>query len=241
MCARIARATRVADDWFAQLSQAALGGRVKSTLFLEPDDAASLAAALRGAGVRAHSDGGYPGARRRVVTAFPEHIPEASTALSAIYYEGIAESELRVSLKRAEVEEGVLGDAFVHQDGVTFVVLAAHKEHVLGVTHVAGRPVTPQEVEVARLGQGKRSAQQVIVPSLRVDALGGKAFKVSRSYFSKGVAGGRVRVNGKVAGKSSSAEVGDEIYAEGLGRFTVVEVSGETKKGNLKVNLEVER
>lgn len=231
----------MAEDWLAQLSKAALGGRVKSTTFLEPDDAASLAAKLREAGVGVHSGGGYTGARRRVVTAFPEHIPEASAALAALYYEGVPEDELRVALQRAGVAEEVLGDALTHQDGVTFVVLAANKEDALALTHIAGQPVSPQEVALAHLGRGSRRTQQVVVPSLRVDALGAKAFKVSRSYFSKGVAGGRVRVNGVTAGKSSSAELGDEVYAEGLGRFSVVEVLGETKKGNLKVTLEIER
>lgn len=230
----------MAEDAFAQLSRAALGGRVKSTAFLEPDEAASLAAKLRDAGVGVHSDGGYTGARRRVVTAFPEHIPEASAALTAVYYEGASEDELRVALRRA-VQEDALGDALAHQDGVTLIVLAAEKEKALSLTHVAGQRVAPQEVDAAHLGRGSRKAQQVVVPSLRVDALGAKAFKVSRSYFSKGVAGGRVRVNGVMAGKSSSAELGDEVYAEGLGRFTVKEVLGETKKGNLKVSLEIER
>ena len=37
---------------------------------------------------------------------------------------------------------------------------------------------------------GKRL--EAIVPSLRVDVLGARAFKVSRAYFAKGVAAGRV-------------------------------------------------
>ena len=44
-------------------------------------------------------------------------------------------------------------------------------------------------------------------------------------------------LNGRPAGKSSSAALGDEVYAEGLGRFTVLEVQGETRKGNVKVVL----
>ena len=231
----------MAEDWSTALTGAARGGRVKSTSFLEPDEAASLAAKLREAGVGVHSDGGYAGARRRVVTAFPEHIPEASVALAALYYEGVQEADLRVALQRSGLGEGSLGDVLEHQGGVTVVVLAADKGEALTLTHVAGQSVAPQEVELSRLGRGSRKAQQVVVPSLRVDALGAKAFKVSRSYFSKGIASGRVRVNGEVAGKSSSAAQGDEVYAEGLGRFSVAEVLGETKKGNLKITLEVER
>jgi len=82
---------------------------------------------------------------------------------------------------------------------------------------------------------------QAVVPSLRVDALGAKAFKVSRNYFVKGIEGGSVTVNGKVAGKSAEVTVGDEVVARGLGSMKVVSVDGETRRGNLKVSLKVGR
>src|SRR5688572_1133479 len=81
-----------------------------------------------------------------------------------------------------------------------------------------------------------------IVPSLRVDVLGARAFKVSRAYFAKGVAAGRVRVEGAVAGaasKATTADLGDRVIADGLGSFTVVSIDGTTRKGNLKVTLVV--
>lgn len=79
--------------------------------------------------------------------------------------------------------------------------------------------------------------REVVVPSLRVDVLGGKAFGLSRSYFAKGVAAGRVSMGGKAVGKSSEMVAGDEALAAGLGRFRLLEVLGQTKKGNLKVRL----
>lgn len=79
------------------------------------------------------------------------------------------------------------------------------------------------------------------MPSLRVDVLGARAFKVSRAYFAKGVAAGRVTVGGKTAGKSTTVEGGDVVIARGLGAFTVVTVDGVTRKGNAKVTLAVTR
>lgn len=81
-----------------------------------------------------------------------------------------------------------------------------------------------------------------IVPSLRVDVLGARAFKVSRAYFAKGVAAGRVHVDGAdaaTAGKATVAALGDRVVADGLGSFMVVSVDGTTRKGNLKVTLRV--
>lgn len=209
--------------------------------FLEPDEAAKLAAELRDAGVSVHAGGGYAGARRRVVTAFPSHIPEATTPLSAVYFEGVHdEAELRRALLGTGIGKEALGDILTHQAGLTAIVLERAKASVLRVSRVAQVPVEPQEVGLEHLSKGVRRRQTVIVPSLRVDALGAKAFRVSRAYFAKGVAGGKVRVGGQVAGKSSEVAPGDEVYAEGLGRFTALEVVGETRKGNLKVTLEVE-
>ena len=95
--------------------------------------------------------------------------------------------------------------------------------------------------EVDLLGGGAARTVSAVVPSLRVDVLGARAFGVSRAYFSKGVAAGRVSVNGAAASKSASAAEGDQVYAEGLGRFHVKSVEGETRRGNLKVTLSVEK
>ena len=78
-----------------------------------------------------------------------------------------------------------------------------------------------------------------VVPSLRVDVLGARAFKVSRAYFAKGVAAGNVLVGGAKAGKSASIEEGQEVHAVGLGRFRLVSVDGTTRRENLKVTLTV--
>lgn len=90
----------------------------------------------------------------------------------------------------------------------------------------------------------RRVTVSAIVPSLRVDVLGARAFTVSRAYFAKGVAAGRVSVTGtasKTADKATTATVGDTVVADGLGSFTVVSVDGTTRKGNLKVTLAVSR
>lgn len=229
-------------DDFKRLETAARGGRVAHTGFLDPDEAAQLAARLRAAGVGVAAEGGVTGAKRRVLTAYPEHIPGATTPLAALYVDGApSEGDLLAALRAAGVDKDAVGDIVAHQDGLSVIVLPSAKEAALKVTHVGGRPVTVQETELSRLARGRERRQQVIVPSLRVDVLGAKAFRVSRAYFAKGVAGGRVSLNGSVAGKASSAGVGDEVYAEGLGRFNVLEVQGETRKGNVKVLLEVEQ
>lgn len=209
--------------------------------FLEPEAAAALASELRSAEVSVTVWGGYPGARRRVLTAYPDSIPEASTPLAARYAAGVQdESDLRAAL-RAHLSAGSLGDIIRHQGGLSVIGLARDLEALPERIRVAGREVALEDVPLERVASGKRQRQLVIVTSLRVDALGAKAFGVSRSYFSKGIAAGNVTVNGQRASKASAAEAGDEVYAEGLGRFYLVSVQGETRRGNLKALLEIEK
>ncbi len=221
------------DSYLNNLIKAVKGDKVVSTNFLEPNDLASLAAKLRTKGIRFELNGGFSGASRRVLTVFPNHIPKATTNLSAIYFNSVNKSELIEQFQRTNINLENVGDIINFQEGLVVVILSSIKDTFLELTGA-------QEIALTDISKNKSKAQQVIVPSLRVDVLGAKAFKVSRSYFAKGIANGKVSVQGKPADKSSSAELEDEVYAEGLGRFRLIELLGKTKKGNHKVVLEVE-
>jgi RNA-binding protein YlmH len=139
-------------------------------------------------------------------------------------------------LRQQGLAAGDIGDVLRHQDGLSVVLTQRAKDVVLG------RPeLRWQEVPLAHLDRSTAKRLQVIVPALRLDALGAKAFGVSRAYFSKGIAGGKVSINGQVAHKASVVGAGDAVFADGLGRFTLLSVTGETRRGNLKVELLVER
>jgi len=218
---------------------AARGGRVASSPFLSPREADALIAALRAAGVGVSVHGGRTGADRRVVSAHPPEVPEAGPRLTAVWYAGATDGDgVRAAARVAGVEAGVLGDVLVDDEGASVVVLSAALPALLGLLP-AGVPGA--EVPLARLAQGRERTRAAVVPSLRVDALGAKAFGVSRSWFAKGIAAGRVHVNGSQVGKSAEAAAGDEVWADGLGRFRVTAVHGETRRGNLRVTIEVEQ
>ncbi|MBA2665844.1 MAG: RNA-binding protein [Trueperaceae bacterium] len=224
------------------LREAALGGRVRSTPFLEPAEADAVLAATRVAGVAVTAWGGYPGARRRVVTARPDHVPEAIAALAALYFPDVVDADgLVVALRVGGVDPGALGDAVTHAQGVSVICLDPPPAAALERLRVAGADVDAEVVPVERVASGRERVLEAVVPALRVDVLGARAFGVSRSYFAKGVAAGRVSLNGRTAEGRSEAREGDEVWAEGLGRFRVRTVKGETRKGNVKVTLEVER
>ena len=221
------------------LIKAARGGRVAHTGFLEPDDAARLSSLLRQANLSVYVSGGFPGARRRVLTVFPEAIPEATTALAALYAEGLFDEQTFRSSMENVLSADSVGDIIQHGDGLSVIILdQADSPKTL---EVHGQTFSLEPVPLDHVAKGSLKRHMVIVPSLRIDALGAKAFNVSRSYFSKGIKAGNVRINGKAASKSSSVEAGDEVYAEGLGRFYLVSVEGETRRGNLKTKIDIEK
>jgi len=223
----------------AALIAAARGGRVASSPFLAPRDADALLAAIRAAGVGVSVDGGRSGADRRVVTAHPPEVPTAGPRLVAVWYAGASDpAAVRAAARVAGVEAGALGDAVIDADGAALVALAPELDTLLRL-RIAG--VSGVQVPLERLSQARERTRAAVVPSLRVDALGAKAFGVSRAYFAKGIAAGRVHLNGSQVAKSAEAAVGDEVWADGLGRFRVAAVHGQTRRGNLKVTIEVEQ
>jgi RNA-binding protein YlmH len=228
------------SDVERDLLNAVRGGRVAATAFLPPAEADALAQRLRAAGCGVSVDGGRVGAQRRIVVAHPLSIPTASAKLAAVHYAGVVDAgDVLAAARAAGIASDQVGDAVVTPSGLTLIALAAAAERLLALRAAPG--VVASAVPLTALPQGAEASRGAIVPSLRVDALGAKAFGVSRSYFAKGIAAGRVHVSGRLVGKSAEAAEGDVVWAEGLGRFRVVAVTGETRRGNLKVTIEVER
>jgi RNA-binding protein YlmH len=225
-----------------ELRAAAEGGRVAASGFLDDAEAARLLARLRDAGVAASADGGRPAAERRVVTARPAHLPAADTPLAAVYLAGAHDpGEARAALIAAGLRDADLGDVARHEDGLSVLILARASEDLPGEVRPGGRPTPLSVVPAERVAGGTRRTLRLVVPSLRADVLGAKAFGASRSWFAKGVAAGKVRVDGEAAGKSATLEPGSELWAEGLGRMRLIARTGETKRGNVKVEVEVEK
>ena len=227
------------------LLAAARGGRVAHSGFLLPDEASRLRRAVLEAGLGVTVGGGFVGARRRVVTAHASHVPEAAPSITALYLPGVTAERASGAFVAERVDPRWLGDVVAHQDGVSVVTLDPPEPGVLDAAGevVGGSRVSDsvERVPLERVAGGTLRREQVVVPSLRVDAIGAKGFRTSRTWFTKGIAAGNVRLNGDRADKGAEAVPGDEIWAEGLGWIRVESVEGETRRGNLKAVLAVEK
>lgn len=188
--------------------------------------------------------GGFPDARRVLLTLHPQHIPGVDSGVTVLRVTGefgpdFDVQDLTVALRRLELPEDQIGDVREDRGAFLIAVTGKAKTRLLELSDLGG-----SEVDVEDLGEtvGKAArTREVVVPSLRVDVVGAKGFGVSRAYFQQGVDAGKVRINGQVARASSEVREGDSLSAEGLGRVDFKRVVNETRRGNFKVELDVHR
>ncbi len=200
--------------------QKARGGRVVRTPFLSPQEQDWLRKMASSEGLKVSFFGGFPMAERRCAVLHPEEVPSVSDPVKVVYLEEPPEPSPYVG-EVEELEEGVL------------VALLPEAEKALlaqGLT-----PLPPPEGALKPLKEG---VQTLVVPSLRVDAVGAKGFGVSRTYFQEGVRAGKVRLRGRPAAPKDELAPGDVLYAEGLGVLKVLEVLGSTRRGRIRIRVE---
>lgn len=221
----------------------ARGGRVVRTPFVDGDEIDRRM--LQDDEVRHKIAGGFPDARRVILTLHPAHIPEVDSAVTVLRLtpEDAAPAwdlqDFSVQLRRLELNEDQLGDLREDRGGFLLAATSKAAQTLAALTELGGRHVDVEEVGESA---GKSSkVREVVVPSMRVDVVGAKGFGVSRAYFQQGIDGGKVRLNGQPARASSEIREGDSLAAEGLGRIDFKRVVNETRRGNFKVELDVHR
>lgn len=199
---------------------------------------------LNGDDVKFSMAGGFPDAHRVVLSLWPPHIPEVDSAVTVYRLESDVAPEWdaqdwQVQLRRLDVPEDQWGDIREERGAVLVATTGKATKALDGLTELGGREITITEVgETA--GRGSK-VREVVVPSMRIDVVGAKGFGVSRAYFQQGIEGGKVRLNGQVARSSAEIREGDSLAAEGLGRIDFKRVVNETRRGNYKVELNVEK
>ncbi|MDM7323536.1 MAG: RNA-binding protein [Thermus sp.] len=218
-------------DLIAYLKRAR-GGRVVETGFLEPEEQALLEERARIEGLRVAFFGGFPFASRKVAVLYPPEVPSVQDPVQVVYL-AKEPPDLGEAMGDREVvpsgPSGGLGEGYL-------VAVSLKGKRVL---EEAGYTLLPPPEGALRAVSGR--VRVLVVPSLRVDAVGAKGFGVSRSYFVQGVRAGKVRLKGKVASPNDEMAPGDSLLAEGLGSLKLLEVLGETRRGNYKIKVEVER
>ncbi len=220
----------------------AAGGRVVRTHFVEAESIDRRL--LSQDDIKYQLAGGFPDARRVVLTMHPPHIPAVDSGVTVYRLDSEAApvwdaQDWQVQLRRLDLPEELFGDIREERGGVLVAATGKAARALADLSELGGRAVTVEEVGESA-GRGSK-VREVVVPSMRIDVVGAKGFGVSRAYFQQGIEGGKVRLNGQVARSSAEIREGDSLAAEGLGRIDFKRVVNETRRGNYKVELNIEK
>lgn len=142
------------------------------------------------------------------------------------------------------IERSTVGDIFV-QDKAAVVFcqegMAPYlTEQLTQVRHTQVKCMVAEAAE--ELEPPVIETVSLSVPSVRADAVISKLYNLPRTQSMELFRTGRVYVNGRLTENNSYAlKDGDGVTARGFGRFLYVGRQGETRKGKVRIGIEVYR
>ena len=96
------------------------------------------------------------------------------------------------------------------------------------------------EIEATEVSAPVPEEISLSVSSARIDAVLSRVYNLSRSQSMDLFRACRVYVNGRLMENNSySLKEGDKVTARGFGRFVYIGVQGATRKGKMRVAVEV--
>ena len=193
--------------------------------------------------------GGYQAAERRRLVIFPEYLDPATlddgTVLLEITgnfrFQRVTHRDFLGALLSLGIKREKLGDIIVTGDGCQVFADAGVKDYITwNLDKIHRVTVRVKEITSDKLCLPEVQAREIAatVSSLRLDAVTGAGFGVSRTRMAGEIASEKVRLNWFV-NKDTAAEVkaGDVISCRGLGRLEVSAVGGVTKKGRISITI----
>ncbi len=145
------------------------------------------------------------------------------------------------SLLGLGLKRGKIGDLLLAAEEAQAVVAEEVGEFILtNLTKVGSLSVMVEAIDPEQLNTPVVRVKEIrsTVASLRLDAVAGLGYGVSRSRMAREIKMAKVKVNWRpVTDPDYKVAVGDVLSIRGRGRVVVAEVGGETKKGRLVVKL----
>lgn len=216
-------------------------------------DASSLmkVSKIREPGCTYISYGGYEDAERRVMGCFPDGYYEEDTysemfplcilKLLPSDTEGLTHRDYLGSLMGLGISRECIGDIVLFPEGAYVVCMEDVKTYILTNLDRIGRKslkILPCEKEAM---PGKTLVRKsVTVASDRLDCIVAQVRGCSRNQVEELIRQGKVQVNYLQADSSSKKlKPSDVVSVRGFGKFIYVGISGETKKGRLKIDYDL--
>lgn len=226
-------------------------GEKRASNFLDPREqqiAEEVAGTFPGMGF--YFDGGHDEAERKIIVAFPEanqgfepykQFLGSMRITSRDPNEYPGHRDYLGSILGLGINRDKLGDILVSKSSADIIVKPEIMEYIgLNLIKVGNTTVDVEEISLKELLQPERPYKEMksTVASLRLDAVAGIAFGLSRSKMAPFIKGENIRLNFKVVkDPSTTVKEGDVISANRLGRAKIIEVGGKSKKGRTYVKV----
>lgn len=142
------------------------------------------------------------------------------------------------------IERSTVGDIFIQgKEAVVFCQESIASYLIRQLMQVRHTQVSCSETEAAKELKAPETENVILsVSSARIDAVVAKIYNLARSQSMELFRAGRVYVNGRLTEHNSYAlKEGDGVTVRGFGRFRYTGEQGETRKGRVRVSVEVYR
>ncbi len=191
--------------------------------------------------------GGYPDSERQRILIYPVEEETAGLdweiaslkisgnfAFQKVTHRDFLGSLLGLGLRREKVGDILVREeealVFVDREVADFVSLNLQKVHRV--------PVRVEAAEEVELIPEEGKIIIATVASLRIDAVVAHGFGISRTQALREIRGDKIKLNWKnTTNPDQAVREGDIISGRGRGRMKVEEISGETKKGRIRLVL----
>ena len=220
------------------------------TGFLSPAEQRGVGDLLHAAAIRdgfAFS-GGYARAERKILCFLPSWREEADdaeymAALRCTFHDALTltHRDFLGSLMGLQITREKIGDILVGDNSADLIVSRDIADYLLQNLTGAGRvKLTVTQIGLSELAVPTPNVKVIrdTVATLRLDAVAGAGFSLSRGRAQELIASGRVQLNHRETLKlDTPVAQGDVVSARGLGKFEVAEVGGLSKKGRTGITL----
>lgn len=236
------------QEW---IDRAAEHHAIKQTDFLDPRQIFIVQSlANRNGEVQLRLDGGYPEAERRRAIIMPGYRdPDeepAAVSLIAVTSEDARFAKLQHgdflgSLLGVGIKREKIGDIHIGEQSCHCLVASEMADYVrLHLNQVHRLEVVTEMLPLDRLRTSGQPLEtmQITVASLRLDGIVSDVYRLSRAKVLQPIRTGRCKVNWKPEEDPSHLlKAGDVVSFQGFGRFRLLEVEGETKKGRIRLKV----
>ena len=224
----------------------------KSTEFMNPFEIKNAMDIINSeSDLKYHSDGGYEGAERSVLSIFPFYMEyeDIESPIKFIQIDGnfkfrnVSHKDYLGSILGLGIKREKIGDILIHDDFCQVIVSSDICDYiVMNLTKVATNTVKVKEINREDLKTSEKKYKDIsfTVSSDRLDCVISGIYNISRQESLKYINAERVHLNyEKITSASKTVSSGDLISVRGKGRSEVVEIGGETRKGRTRVKARI--